>query len=1072
MGHGNCFFGSQVKFCVFGVALITRPYWRCWAPSLSGIGTPLAFFGTCAPPPEAGTRHHCLALSVCHWRTLAVLLPRPLSRLACVLGFPRRSCPCGPSPPTSFLLLRGGCGLWSICFPSPFGRSLSPLALRGATPPPCAALFVFAACSRCEMPPAGAAVGSRLLLAVITPLTSVLLRASDASSIAQQLLAMEHGSVLACLSFASSEAAMCWLTNPDAIAAVSAAVDGHRAGAVLTKAGSSSWLAVIGQGARACFEIDTSGVGGAVQLMQTTASTLCVAASFSAAAEAYLWLAKDAGVAMQRVLMTTVPESAPPAENLALPAPVARSPMVIQAVPSPLAGPSPGCSSPPAADVSPIHKRARIGRSPTSSSVVTSSTLSGSCRGRAVGDGSSGMPLAAGASPRAGPLHGGHRYGTMHSCVSTATATTPFLSPPPRSSGGAMPASPCPCGADACLAGATSSRGGGLRVSGGGPSFQSANVARKRSGPCGQDDGPSDGKNPKWVAPGDPGRGTFTRESIHRMVAESVATWDQQDLEEGLRRDAALATQRLASTASPDKAGCTLVAVASSSGDQRPGGAHGRDAVPGLGASPSPGGAAGVSSRASQPPPTGQLTRMAAERSWIAVFQGLFDRGLSTFVTGGPGVGKTSFLRAFSGFVRSRLPISGAVVVVAPTGSAAKTAKGVTYHSFFGFLKDYKMQLDTPVQEAARLLALDRWRPIKRRLAKVEVLMIDEISMVSSDNLDVMCELLRQSRRGKPPAIIYTFGDFLQLRPTYGKMAFEGHCWPSLFGAGFVELTRVHRQDQPDFIAAIHDARFGRCTDAVQSLMDERSVTDESYEELQYKVLHIMPRHEDVDMHNEACLRRLCAGAPPIVSIAIHQVKADPNRGRDAAPPDLVDVSAQARDAALLDCVAPRRVEHCLGARVMLTSNHFLGLGLYHGSIGYVVDYEDNTIPVLRFENHEVTEGTRSRIPGVRGAGVDWVEVCCPPVEFDSRILSRPGVLAVRVQVPFVLGWGITVHRSQSLTLSEAVLDVGQAFGSGMVLAAMSRVPDKRRMHVRSFCGSRVIADPAALQLYRDSLRL
>lgn len=68
--------------------------------------------------------------------------------------------------------------------------------------------------------------------------------------------------------------------------------------------------------------------------------------------------------------------------------------------------------------------------------------------------------------------------------------------------------------------------------------------------------------------------------------------------------------------------------------------------------------------------------------------------------------------------------------------------------------------------------------------------------------------------------------------------------------AGFVELTRVHRKDQPDFIAAIHDARFGRCTKAVQSLMDERSVTDEAYEELQYKVLHIMPRHEDVYSHN------------------------------------------------------------------------------------------------------------------------------------------------------------------------------------------------------------------------------
>jgi len=350
--------------------------------------------------------------------------------------------------------------------------------------------------------------------------------------------------------------------------------------------------------------------------------------------------------------------------------------------------------------------------------------------------------------------------------------------------------------------------------------------------------------------------------------------------------------------------------------------------------------------------------------------------------------------------------------------------------------------------------------------------LIDEISMVPADNLEVMHELLQQSRRGKPAAVIYTFADFLQLRPPFGKMAFAGHCWPSLFGAGFVELTRVHRQGQPDFIAAIHDARFGRCTYALQSLMDERSVTDEADKALQYKVLHIMPRHEDVDSHNKARLRRLCAGAPPTVSFAIHNVKEEPNRDCNVDPPNLGSVSAQVRDAALIDCVAPRRVEHCRGARVMLTSNQFLGLGLYHGSIGHVVDDEVYGTPVVRFEEHELPDGTSPGRQGVRVAGADWVEVCCPLIDFESRILSRPGTVAVRVQVPFVLGWGITVHRGQSLTLSEAVLDVGEAFGSGMVLAAMSRVPDKRRTYVRSFCGSRVIADPDALQLYRDGRRL
>ena len=82
------------------------------------------------------------------------------------------------------------------------------------------------------------------------------------------------------------------------------------------------------------------------------------------------------------------------------------------------------------------------------------------------------------------------------------------------------------------------------------------------------------------------------------------------------------------------------------------------------------------------------------------------------------------------------------------------------------------------------------------------------------------------------------------------------------------------------------------------------------------------------------------------------------------------------------------------------------------------------------------------------------------------RIYSVPGAVSVCVQVTFVLGWATTLHMSQILTISEAVLDLGEAFGAGMVLAGMSRVGDKNRIHVKSFCPSRLIADEEALGMY------
>jgi len=158
------------------------------------------------------------------------------------------------------------------------------------------------------------------------------------------------------------------------------------------------------------------------------------------------------------------------------------------------------------------------------------------------------------------------------------------------------------------------------------------------------------------------------------MVAESVATWDQDDLEEGLRRDAALGDQRRVGSASADKAGSSSIVAASGRVDDSPSGAARGGVDRRLGTSPSLSCAnvvGGRSLRASQPQAPGPLTRMAADGSWTGFFQSLFARKLSTSVTGGPGVGKTSFLRAFAIVVRSRLPGTGAVVVGAPTGSAA-----------------------------------------------------------------------------------------------------------------------------------------------------------------------------------------------------------------------------------------------------------------------------------------------------------------------------------------------------------------------------------------------------------------
>jgi len=473
-----------------------------------------------------------------------------------------------------------------------------------------------------------------------------------------------------------------------------------------------------------------------------------------------------------------------------------------------------------------------------------------------------------------------------------------------------------------------------------------------------------------------------------------------------------------------------------------------------------------------QPIALGPLCSLAATGDWDPLFKRLADAQKSTFVSGGPGVGKTTFLRRFTTFLREQLPGTGQVVICAPMGSSAHSAAGVTYHSFFGFPKEYTPQERDPSKEATRLLQLRKYSHVRRRLANTRVLLLDEVSMVPADRLDVMVQLMEQSRSTSTPScVFYVFGDFLQLRSSVGDWAYNARCWPRLFGNKVLELTKVHRQHQLDYITAIQDARFGVYSPALKELIDARSVDGANYEAIKTTVLHLVPTHTKVLTHNNMCLRQLCPDGGPQRSVAVDRVELDRDMDLKLTTEDadklLHSVSVRSRDAALADCLAPAVVPHCLNARVMYTSNAKLSLGLFHGCIGYISSYTDEGTAVVRFPNMRLPVG--ARLTDVYDAGDNWVEVCCPPVDFEARVYSAKGAVAVRQQVPFVLGWAITIHRSQSLTLTEAVLDIDAAFEAGMVHTAVSRVSDSSNVYVKSFNPLRLFAAPCVVKMYLET---
>lgn len=916
----------------------------------------------------------------------------------------------------------------------------------------------------------------RPVMALVTSGVSRMVRASDEATMVAQMLSLPTPGLMVSCSFMTVADAMCWLTNPLPAEVVQAAEQRGVLGPVVTSCVDGGWLAVVTQGSCSCFHIDSSNTSAAVMLMNGAAPPICALGHFASADAAHDWLSGTASCELLTLLwestglgkVSTAPRllavtsthpgggrGPHPHARLSVPSRRVDQPQVDQAASASalLLGYS-------------QHGDARLlegGPStvPTSLELGSARPAAHACMSQCDVLDDAEVELVPARSPfavwsaraamtehvvdvdvrpaRSSPSPGKHDSGHQAAAArgqgggaSLKRGVRPDWSTGSRAIR-LIPSYPVDLGTRTERTGGavsglfssavlcTPSGHAAARVT-----ASEALVARPSAGAAdgvptakrvrlANEGGAASALNPAGGFRND-GPTNFSRADISRMMAATKRAWEEAD-------------------AAAERQGIHLRTVATRK--------------------------------------EGALGRLAATGEWGDLFRLMVQRNRSTFITGGPGVGKSTFLKGFHKQLKEKWALDGEIIIVAPTGSSAKTANGQTFHSFFGFPRDYRAPAGEPHVEAARLLRQERFRPIRRRLGLVRVLLMDEVSMVPADRFGVMTELLCQSRPAtSPPCVVYTFGEFLQLGPLTGSLAFQSAAWRSLFGASMLELTRVHRQSDAGFVQAIIDARHGRCSTAVMTLMNDCAVSHERYMDLRCNVLHLMPRHGDVQKHNADCLKALCGDEPPLEFHAVDTIEQDDDRDQSRPAVDLRRITEHSRNAALVDCVAPRCVLHCLRARVMLTNNQYLALGLYHGSIGTVSFYKEDGTPVVRFEHHTLPSGVNRGVHGVHDAGADWLEVECPPVTFEARMLAHPGAVAVRRQVTFVLGWGITVHRSQSLSLSEAVLDIRQAFGAGMVNAAISRVGDKKRMHVKSFTGSRLVADPIAVKFYREGSRL
>lgn len=381
------------------------------------------------------------------------------------------------------------------------------------------------------------------------------------------------------------------------------------------------------------------------------------------------------------------------------------------------------------------------------------------------------------------------------------------------------------------------------------------------------------------------------------------------------------------------------------------------------------------------------------------------------FLTGKAGTGKTTFLRNLA------LSAEKPMAIVAPTGVAAINAGGSTIHSFF----QLPPQLFLPTDQSYKnLFAEMQMRKQKIQLLRnLELLVIDEISMVRADLLDAIDAVLRHYRHRQQPfggVQMLFIGDLFQLSPVArqtdwdllrsyyeGPYFFQSHVFREVCPV-YIELDKVFRQQNQTFVDVLNQVRNNCLTPESRALLNSRYQPDFS-------------------------LRQYDSSAHYPIILSTHNQKVDKINADELALLAGKERTFQAKVAGTFpESMYPIDKELTLkiGARVMFVKNDSSSeKRYYNGKLGVVTSWTDDGVKV-ESEGKVIDVGTEV-----------WENI---RYEADAKTETvNTEVIGAFEHLPLRLAWAITIHKSQGLTFDDVVIDAVDAFAAGQVYVALSR---------------------------------
>ena len=401
----------------------------------------------------------------------------------------------------------------------------------------------------------------------------------------------------------------------------------------------------------------------------------------------------------------------------------------------------------------------------------------------------------------------------------------------------------------------------------------------------------------------------------------------------------------------------------------------------------------------------------------------ILKTGVNAYITGAAGSGKTHLLNMYIEYLDDHEVSLG---ITASTGIAATHMGGVTIHSWTGLgIRNYLSEFD--------LESMLEKQYLFKRMEKVKVLIIDEVSMLHHFRLDMVDQVLKAFKRSDEPfggIQVILCGDFFQLPPVsrYGepdpKFVYHSSAWKEGdFKVCYLE--EQYRQNDDISIRVLNDIRGSRVDEGTMTHVRSRFKMNDG-ERVIPAPTRLYTHNIDVDSVNVQELNHLSGDA------MTYEMETHGN-------PNLVDILKKS-------CLAPELLKLKVGSKVMFVKNNF-EVGYANGTLGVVKELEG-------LAGGPVVET-------LKGVSID--------VPVESWTIEEDGkVKAELKQYPLRLAWAITVHKSQGMSLDAVEVDLSKSFEKGMGYVALSRVRSWSGLAILGFHDRALDVDPEVLSFDRQ----